>query len=246
MRESQSIEEHLRSEVSAAKDAQARQEGAAIAEMSQKLERVTRELEQARTQAEKALHAEQHASDAGVLRVALDDASQRCERLTEQLRKTEVEGLEIQKQLGDALNRCAAADERVAEMGEQARRQRDRADAADREVLTTRGELDRSLSKVRQLEADLQAQADALMDRQGVISAKVADLSEREMRLTATLEAERGRVAALNRELSGECCCWQAARGIKCLMTCPRQRWAATLTRIRGGSQGRARSACPR
>jgi chromosome segregation ATPase len=177
-----------------------------MTEMSQTLERVTRELEQARALAEKAGQVEQQASEAGVLRVALDDAEGRCERLAEQLRKTELEGLEVQTQLGGALNRCTAAEEKAVERSEQERRQRERADAAEKQVLALRGELDRSLSKVRQLESDVQAQNDALVDRQGAISAKVAELSEREIRLTAALEAEKDRVSLLTRELSGECC----------------------------------------
>jgi chromosome segregation ATPase len=103
------------------------------------------ELEQARAQVDQAQQAHQQASEAGVLRVALDDAAARAERLAEQLRKAELDGLEIQRQLADALNRCTVAEEKAAEQGEQGRRQRERAEAAEKDVLVLRGELERAL-----------------------------------------------------------------------------------------------------
>ena len=94
---------------------------------------------------DQAQQAHQQASEAGVLRVALDDAAARAERLAEQLRKAELDGLEIQRQLADALNRCTVAEEKAAEQGEQGRRQRERAEAAEKDVLVLRGELERAL-----------------------------------------------------------------------------------------------------
>jgi hypothetical protein len=87
------------------------------------------------------------------------------------------------------------------------------------------------LSKSRQLESDVQAQNEVLLDRQGAVNAKVAELSERELRLTAALEEEKARGAAVSRELAGERCSGAGRGGWKS-STSALQRRAAGYAQI--------------
>ena len=73
------------------------------------------------------------------------EATSRAERLGEQLRKAEADGVEVQRKLADSLHRCTAAEEKAVERGEQERRLRERAEAADAALLALRAELDKTV-----------------------------------------------------------------------------------------------------
>ena len=134
--------------------------------------------------------------------MALEEAQARAASLAEQTRQAEADANDAKQQLGEAANRAAAAAERAGELGEEVKRQRMRAEEAETQVLAVSVERDRALSKAKQLEAELQAKGVALMMREGASSAKVAELSEREVRLSGALEEERARAGALARQLA--------------------------------------------
>jgi chromosome segregation ATPase len=134
--------------------------------------------------------------------VALEEAQARAASLAEQTRQAEADANDAKQQLGEAANRAAAAAERAGELGEEVKRQRMRAEEAETQVLAVSVERDRALSKAKQLEAEVQAKGVALMMREGASSAKVAELSEREVRLSGALEEERARAGALARQLA--------------------------------------------
>ena len=195
-------EQRLAAEAAAAKSRLEQLSLQESAELKRNLERVTRELERAQVQAGKTQQLEQQETEARVLAASLQEAASRAERLSDQLRKAEAQVVDVQRQLGDALNRCTAAEEKAVERGEQERRQRERAEATSVEILSVRAELDLALSKRRLLEAEVEAKNAALIDRDGAMGAKVEDMSERLLRLSSELEAERARTAALGREVA--------------------------------------------